>query len=390
MGGDPFKHLLTGDDFEVYGESYNAALDAGKALRAGGTGFGVPPLAPRRDSNIVRIRNDSGSAVERFGILGIEGSVFDPGNDLDAFRGAKVLTGDVPATDSHAGKFVVTLEPIADGDVGLAMAAGVTQVKMNVTVETAIYADVEDGNPDALATATSGGATILWKESGTGEKWAVVRIDSTMPGSRLPVQLQYKELINDTPDTSFVPGQFTAQNNGSFAWRDDSTKVGDPAAAGFTILEEMQDDFLDPAIQINTAGRWSIYWQWWLQIVWNYSWLPLEDHLLETRQTDSTDGHYHDFDAWNLQTTGLCAQARIQERPLGGSWGPVSGATMYTVVLATDGTWLSNAYYQGQAQAIVDLGVGTDLRMSTYMQSYFASTEGAKVVGAYLILERVA
>ena len=36
-------------------------------------------------------------------------------------------------------------------------------------------ADIDDGDPSHLVSADSGAAKVLWKESGTGERWAVVQ-----------------------------------------------------------------------------------------------------------------------------------------------------------------------------------------------------------------------
>jgi hypothetical protein len=70
---------------------------------------------------------------------------------------------------------VICAEPIANGSIGAAWAGGVCQVQIEVSDADHAYADVSDGQLTRLASAESGPCTILWKQSGTGTKWAVIR-----------------------------------------------------------------------------------------------------------------------------------------------------------------------------------------------------------------------
>ena len=58
----------------------------------------------------------------------------------------------------------------------LAMALGLCPVKITVENEDHAFADVNDGEAATLKSTATGAAQILWKEDGTGEKWAVVRL----------------------------------------------------------------------------------------------------------------------------------------------------------------------------------------------------------------------
>jgi hypothetical protein len=83
------------------------------------------------------------------------------------------LSGGLPTGGSS---FVVAVEPIAAGKIGRVAVAGVVQAKINVVSESDTFATAKDGDLTQLTSASSGEATILWKESGTGaSKWAIVR-----------------------------------------------------------------------------------------------------------------------------------------------------------------------------------------------------------------------
>ena len=101
----------------------------------------------------------------------------------DAFK--KVKGGEplaIPAAADHIGNFVILLEPAA-GEIGRACISGVCPVRVDVNDEDDQFADVKDGEATMLESAPTGSARIIWKESGTGTKWAVVRLGG---GAGLP------------------------------------------------------------------------------------------------------------------------------------------------------------------------------------------------------------
>ena len=106
--------------------------------------------------------------------------VFTPTDNVETFKNALAVSGVTPTAD-HAGAFAILLEPIAAGAMGRAIVSGVTPVKVNITNADHRYAEVEAGQAGYLASAESGSALLLWKEAGTGEKWALVRMGN--PGS---------------------------------------------------------------------------------------------------------------------------------------------------------------------------------------------------------------
>lgn len=154
---------------------FNAVVDAIIALQKAGRG----PRAGQRTF----IKNDSGADVVKGGVLGISGFLVSPADDEGAFLDTLLFTGVAPTLASHEYKYAVALEPIADGAVGRCALDGLVRVRLNVISSGHKWAKIDDGLT-VLTTDCIGSAWIVAKSSdgGTGELWAVVRLDhSVMP-----------------------------------------------------------------------------------------------------------------------------------------------------------------------------------------------------------------
>jgi hypothetical protein len=128
---------------------------------------------PRDD--LPPVVNGSGAAIDApFGVLRVTTPVELPADKSTApYEGLK-FTGAAPdaaTTSNH--RFVVLQEPAGDGQPAPAVFVGPTWVKVNVSDESHTHAVAIAGDTAKLASASSG-VQVLWKESGTGEKWAVV------------------------------------------------------------------------------------------------------------------------------------------------------------------------------------------------------------------------
>jgi hypothetical protein len=124
-------------------------------------------------TNIIRVRNNTADIINRFGALGVSGSVIEMAVENPSHN--IIVDGYTPSAIDHAnGKFVICAEPIQSGRIGRAYAAGVTAAIVNVVDESHTYADIDDGQY-CLKSAESGTCAILWKESGTGQLLAIVR-----------------------------------------------------------------------------------------------------------------------------------------------------------------------------------------------------------------------
>lgn len=186
---NPWRRARPGDPLEIPAAAYNAMLEAAAAERARRQTLGREPSVLTPEGAVVLVKNTSGGNLDRFSVLGIGNALITPTDNADGFKERVALVGVTPAA-THAGKFVILLEPLANNAVGRAMAAGVTVAKLNVVDADDAAADAEAGVTATLKThATTGAATILWKESGTGTKWAVVRFGGagfTLPTPQYP------------------------------------------------------------------------------------------------------------------------------------------------------------------------------------------------------------
>lgn len=126
-------------------------------------------------AHTVMVKNNTGAARERGEILGLNGPIITSAQNLDVFKTRIGFNGITP-TASHHGQFCVLQESIPAGEIGLASLTGtvVCQVQINYTFLT--RCDVEATYVQRLYAKPNGSAQILWAESGTGNKWAIVRL----------------------------------------------------------------------------------------------------------------------------------------------------------------------------------------------------------------------
>ncbi len=180
---DALKKVQSGDPLVIPAATYNTFIDAAQDYRQRTRRLGRQSTPDHRSADIVLVRNDSGADRDRFDVLGVDSAIVTPTGNLDAFKDRVALAGVTPLASQHTGRFVVLLEPLAASEIGRACASGVVQVRLNVQDDGTDYADVADGDATCLTTDPAGSATILWRETGTGTVWAVVRLSSTPQGT---------------------------------------------------------------------------------------------------------------------------------------------------------------------------------------------------------------
>lgn len=166
----------SGDKIVISAQVWNAMLDAAVANRMGDNPS--PDGAPgSRSATVIRIRNDSGAAVARFGILGINGPIVTPTNNLTEFKRTIALKGITPAAGTHEGKFAVLLEPLAKDKIGAAVISGGVPVQISGPIGP--FAEISDAVSGYLTPGDSGSARILYPpqdDVATDQRWAVIRI----------------------------------------------------------------------------------------------------------------------------------------------------------------------------------------------------------------------
>lgn len=180
---DPFRALIPGDNPPSSVRTWNAMIEAGRAVTDSRFGSRFDPLTTGRNSTLIRVRNDTGAALDRCRVVGLDGPIFTPSASEDVFLREVTFRAVTPTVAAHSGKFAVLLEPIPVDTVGRAWLAGVCPVQVDIIDEAHGYADVTDGDGSKLTSSHIGTAQILWFEGAdvygpydTGAQWAVVRL----------------------------------------------------------------------------------------------------------------------------------------------------------------------------------------------------------------------
>lgn len=213
---DKFVHLRPGDHIQA--RTINSMIDVTKLQRgqsAINAKIGMQHQGNQYHNGIVRIKNTSGSDVGRFDILGIDDILYAQSDDAATFYNEHPLEGTTPTTADHQGRFAIVLEPITNGSIGMGLISGVTVCQININSATDEWADVKNSDATMLDSGTFGSAHILYKESGTGTKWAVVRLgnpveSSTMLKAKATQNWSYPDGGDNTDDTT---GEFRIKAN---------------------------------------------------------------------------------------------------------------------------------------------------------------------------------
>jgi hypothetical protein len=220
--GEAFKKVQAGQRLEIPAVAYNTFIDMARDWLAGQMEAGGGPGADRRQTGIVPVRNDSGDDLDRFAILGIDGVVYTPADNEDGFENGPALKGVTPLTPDHLGKFVVLQEPVANGAIGRACLQGLTPVKVWVSQTHYECADVRDGHEGHLIAAATGAAHILWREEGTGTKWAFVRLGQpTDPWQPFWGKITAVNVFEQGPNNTVITYDFEEvylANTGRYGW----------------------------------------------------------------------------------------------------------------------------------------------------------------------------
>jgi len=150
------------------------------------------------------IKNTTEEDLEVFNVLGIDDAVVvDPTADANEFKFHFTLEGVEPA--AHINRYAILQEPIEAGEFGRAICFGVTVAKVNVVTECHKFAEMKKEEYTYLESGDTGSALILYKESGTGEKWAVIKIDDSGGLVQFSIDEKIEYLDDNTGTTTADP-----------------------------------------------------------------------------------------------------------------------------------------------------------------------------------------
>jgi hypothetical protein len=188
------QKVQPGQKLRITARTFNAMIDAARTHQEGQRNLDRTSLFSERPNGIVSVKNASGGDRDRFDILGLEGPIIGPADNLVEFKNRVTFDGAVPRMPDHTGRFAVLLEPLAAGRIGLGLVSGIVACRINVLHIRHRYVEVDPGafHPE---TALSGSGQILYRESGLGLRWSVLRLGPVEGRQALGVldeQLDYR------------------------------------------------------------------------------------------------------------------------------------------------------------------------------------------------------
>ena len=138
--------------------------------KVGGGALNKEPAIP------IRVFNDTGAAVPIYGAMGINTQTYTGDTQRQL---ARCLTVEAIDPEEHYRNFVIANDEIAYQTTGWAWITGAFYCKINVTNENHIFCQpVFDET--YLNSSIVGPARIIWADAGTGEKDAVISMNSTV------------------------------------------------------------------------------------------------------------------------------------------------------------------------------------------------------------------
>lgn len=176
------RHVSGGESVQFTADSFNSIIDAANAHRGN--------LAPKQrtgrqrtsEAGIVWIRNDTNAPLKRLAIVGLTGVAIEPSDPTDSkgtFQFDPIFKAVSRDRALHFYRHAILLEPALASEVVRAQTLGVIAMRITKQSTADAFAGIDF---DATATETifKGGFTgphqILYAESGTGEKWAVLQL----------------------------------------------------------------------------------------------------------------------------------------------------------------------------------------------------------------------
>jgi len=168
------KHVQPGQPFEPSSSQTNAFVDAALWVEQHRGDADSPPVLPiASDATLIEIVNTTGAELPRWGVFKVGDAAVLPTDDQDLFEGSNLFEADLP-TDDLLDIHAIALQTLDTNEVGVAIISGTATVQIDVSDEDHRYATPIDGDVEKLASAGFAAFMILWKESGTGVKWAKV------------------------------------------------------------------------------------------------------------------------------------------------------------------------------------------------------------------------
>lgn len=180
-----------GDPLNITATDYNSFVDAADYVKTIRPNRNTRPTSVKNYTTVTVI-NKTGAFADRWSAVGVEGIVCEPDGTANSPRTTEyannaVLKVRIP-TDDDKGRWLVLAQSLNVDEVGQAIAFGVAQTTISVTASGDTAVEIEDAS--AVPVSGKTGYPIIWKESGTGSKNALVLVGGSVNSRELfPVKL---------------------------------------------------------------------------------------------------------------------------------------------------------------------------------------------------------
>lgn len=195
--GQAFKTVRPGEPLELDADWKNTGNAVFQDYLRRRQGANEPPVPPQNRQTI-KVKNTTGAALLRFDIVKLGIPVFNPTDSLDEFKRMRPVFE--TAVPQPLQPFAALVEPLAVNQVGDAILEGLAVCKVAFTHDKMPFAD-GDATVAELEGSGDGYARVLWKETGTGLKWAVLQLGAG-PRGYFPVTLVQTGGANGTKTTA--------------------------------------------------------------------------------------------------------------------------------------------------------------------------------------------
>lgn len=210
------KRLKAGQplDGAISAGTWNAFVDYLASLGPDAQTYGGQVLG-NGSRVIIQVKNSTAAALSPYQVVGLGAPAVAPGSNLTTFQQSICLTARTPLVED-ADRFAIVASAIAIGEIGPAVLAGVVPVRVEMTQAWHRGAKAITADPTKLRSTAGGGARILWVESGTGTKWALVQFPFESPIKLLYASTDLEH--NGTGDfalaqASAISGPFVASSD---------------------------------------------------------------------------------------------------------------------------------------------------------------------------------
>lgn len=164
-----------GEPLRIRADDWNTLLEVASAQRGAAASIISVSQVPSASGVVVPVKNGTGSTLSRYHAVGIGAPLFTPTDNLQSFKNQLAFNA-ATMSAAYFGSWAVLQETIDDGKIGMAMVSGVTVAEITVNHADHDRVAVDTAGGTKLVSQFYGAGKILYKESGTGTKWAVIRI----------------------------------------------------------------------------------------------------------------------------------------------------------------------------------------------------------------------